>query len=468
MTRALFSLPPLHRIKTKLTSSRKRLADNRVEVNRIILEQLERNLIINTDHSLGNLVRPSDAEEPIQRWFKYREGYTTELCRRIFSPNESFIIDPFCGFGSTILAARESGIPSAGLDVSPLATFVSRVKTRTYKTKVIKSLQTRVDKLGAVRTNAKRAPAPQLRILNKLFHPDILQALLIFRSAIECVESIEEKEFLLLAWVAILERVSNVYREGNGVKYRNRLRRGNIYSVTPYEEWQAQRFPPNKFAYVRGELLNQLKVMLDEAQIYQDGPEPVIDQRDASSISAFIPEGGASLAMFSPPYCNCFNYIKAYKLELWMGGFIRTYPDIQSLTTMGIRSRTETLLDPVVEPYPPIIEDLVAIMPPNELWSPQLPDVVRGYFADMQRIMTSIANAIREDGRCIIVIGNSAYGGVLVPSDLLLAQIAASIGLEVEKIVVTRHLTTSSQQKKILEPIKEYLRESVIYLRKPK
>jgi hypothetical protein len=440
----------------------------RIDANRQILDRLSRGLSVRNDPTLGPLVRPSDAEEPIQRWFHYREGYTAELCRRIFSPDETFVADPFCGFGSTLLAARNAGLPSVGLDVSPLATFVSRVKTRTYSGSTIRAVRQHAARLAELTRRSPAAPAPTIRILNKLFHPDILHALLVFRAAIDGADRAEVKEFLLFAWIAILERVSNVYREGNGVKYRNRQRHGNTYSVTPYEEWEAQQFPRDKFSYVKEELLAQLDMMLAEAGTAPEGPEPAVEQRDASAAVGLVPAGGASLALFSPPYCNCFNYIKAYKLELWMAGFIRAYPDIRALTAMGVRSRTESLLNPINDPYPTVIDQLVGLMAPDDLWSPQLPDVVRGYFADMQRTLTSLAHAVRRGGRCVIVVGNSAYAGVLIPSDLLLARIATAIGFEVEEIVVSRHLTTSSQQKKSLEPMKDYLRESIIHLRRPR
>lgn len=437
-----------------------------VDANRAILERLSRGLAIRQEPTLGPLVRPSDEQEPVQRWFHYREGYTVELCRRLFSPDDTFVIDPFSGFGSTLVAARGAGLPSAGLDVSPLATFVARVKTRRYAPGVLAALRYHAARLGELSEVAPVAPAPQLRILPKLFHPEILKALLIFRAAIDTIAEPLEQDFFMLAWLATLEGLSNVYREGNGVKYRNRLRRGNFYTVRPYEQWQAEHFPEDKFAFVRREVLSRLEMMLDEAAQLSDGPEALVVQGDASNAASLAPPGGASLLLFSPPYCNCFNYIKAYKLELWMAGFIRTYPDIRALTAMGVRSRTESLLGRVTDPYPPVIEDLVGLMDLAALWSPQLPNVVRGYFADMQRTLAALNGALRPGGRCVIVVGNSAYGGVLIPSDLLLAWIAGMLGYEVEEIVITRHLTTSSQQKKLLAPIKEYLRESIIHLRK--
>ena len=58
------------------------------------------------------------------------------------------------------------------------------------------------------------------------------------------------------------------------------------------------------------------------------------------------------------------------------------------------------------------------------------------------------------------------FRSVIIPADILTAQIASEIGFNVENIFITRHLTTSSQQKKDLEPLKDYLRESIVLLRK--
>jgi DNA modification methylase len=89
------------------------------KANRAILEKLTRGLAIREDSTFAPLVRPSDSNEPIQSWFHYREGYTVALCRELFAAEESFVIDPFCGFGTTLIAAQRAGIRSAGLDVSP-------------------------------------------------------------------------------------------------------------------------------------------------------------------------------------------------------------------------------------------------------------------------------------------------------------------------------------------------------------
>ena len=49
---------------------------------------------------------------------------------REIAPEGTVVCDPFCGSGTVLLEAMCAGFDSVGLDVNPLATLISRVKTR--------------------------------------------------------------------------------------------------------------------------------------------------------------------------------------------------------------------------------------------------------------------------------------------------------------------------------------------------
>jgi len=74
--------------------------------------------------------------EPIHNWFYYKEGFSrkfVEWAVKEFGLKEP-IADPFCGVGTTLLAAKQLGLEAVGFDVSPLAAFVAEAKTRDYST----------------------------------------------------------------------------------------------------------------------------------------------------------------------------------------------------------------------------------------------------------------------------------------------------------------------------------------------
>jgi DNA modification methylase len=440
--------------------------DARLRRNANVIGHLASRYPVVADSSLAQLVRPSDEEEPIQRWFHYREGYTIELCKRYITADDSLILDPFCGFGSTLLASKQQGVEAVGFDVNPLAVFVAKAKTATYSPDDLGALEALKYSLRRAEEPRDHGLRPALRILPKMFNVDILAALATANSIIESVSLPRARQLARLCWLSILESVSNVYREGNGLKYRNRIRRGNVYTVVPMEEWANSAFPDDKFEFVMSRLNAALDIAVADATSRCGGPEPRVVEEDSSQLSKYVQPESITSAIFSPPYCNCFNYIKAYKLELWMGGFIRAYSDIPGLTERGIRSRVESILTPATTAPNRNVEAIAQLVSEGELWSGALPSVVRGYFTDMARLLAQVHSVLVPGGAATIVVGNSALAGVLIPTDLLLAEIAEQSGFRVKRIVAARHLTTSSQQKLRLEPLKPHLRESVIELTK--
>lgn len=95
-----------------------------------------------------------------------------------------------------------------------------------------------------------------------------------------------------------------------------------------------------------------------------------------------------------------------------------------------------------------------------------MPNMIRGYFIDMQRVLEQIYKALSKDKHCYIVVDQSAYVGVIVPTDVVLALIAERIGFTVKKISVCRRASTSGQQLKQYPYLKNTLRESIVCLKK--
>lgn len=74
------------------------------------------------------------AKRPIHNWFYYKQGFSPELIYAMVKETSigknGTVFDPFCGVGTTLLASKEMGSNSIGIDILPLAVFVSSVKLR--------------------------------------------------------------------------------------------------------------------------------------------------------------------------------------------------------------------------------------------------------------------------------------------------------------------------------------------------
>jgi hypothetical protein len=160
----------------------------------------------------------------------------------------------------------------------------------------------------------------------------VLQALLVTRRAINDIANPRVRDFVFVAWLSILEGVSNVYKEGNGIKYKNRKRTDEGYITVDLAEWAAASLPTDRLAFVRDRISDKCKEMLGDLRHMPSKDVDVeVHQVSAESVHTVLEPNSVSIAIFSPPYCNCFNYFKMYKVELWMGGFVQSYDDMKTL-----------------------------------------------------------------------------------------------------------------------------------------
>ncbi|MBW8001100.1 MAG: site-specific DNA-methyltransferase [Planctomycetes bacterium] len=434
-----------------------------------IFRKLEKKLLLFNTSSFENQVHFQFAyQTPVQRWFPYREGYSVELVNSFIKSLKisGNIFDPFSGSGTTLLAARNNNINSLGVDVNPISVLVARVENEKYSTFNINNIRSQIETIKALE-RPKQEYQTTFNLANKVFNADILQSLLHFKNYIKSIEDKKIRDLVFVAWLSIIEEVSNIKKEGNGIKYKNRKRTPSGYINIDKEVWENQNFPEDKFVFVKFKLYNQLEaIFYDVVNSYGNCEKrPKIYQGSCLEFNRLFSDE-IELTFFSPPYCNCFDYFEIHKVELWLGDFIKDKEDFRKLRNTGFRSNTNSLN------YKPIVyknknlESLISLIDTERLWSKKIPSVIRGYFDDTNTLLNKLYDQTVHGGHVGIVVGNSAYSGVIIPTDTLIVEIAQQIGFKVKNIFVTRHLTTSSQQKKKLSSLKNYLRESVIIIEK--
>ena len=123
---------------------------------------------------------------PIYNWLYYKEGFSAQI---VFDLIERFdlkkgqtILEPFCGSGTTLLAAKEKGINSVGFDVLDIAVFASAVKTRDYS-KVIDELKGSLEDLKNVPKRKQKIRIKE-KIILRAFPERILSELLNIKETI--------------------------------------------------------------------------------------------------------------------------------------------------------------------------------------------------------------------------------------------------------------------------------------------
>ncbi len=434
-----------------------------------IFNNLEIGLHLSNGSSFGNQVHFQNAYQiPVQRWFPYREGYSIRLVNAFIKELKisGNVFDPFSGSGTTLLSSRLNNLNSFGVDVNPISVLVAKVENEQYNNDDLKLISHEIEGIKSL-SKSNRVFHTSFDLANSVFNQDILQSLLQFKEYIKKIENDKIKNLLFVVWLAIIEEVSNIKKEGNGIKYKNRKRTPNGYTNIEKEIWEKQAFPEDKFGFVKAKLLRHLEIALTDIKNNYGSCEnkPQVFKGTCLNFDELFADE-IQLTFYSPPYCNSFDYFEIHKVELWLGDFVKDKEEFRLLRNTGFRSNTNSLNHKLIVYKNESLERLISLFDSERLWNIRIPSVVRGYFDDTHTLLKNLYQQTANGGYVGIVVGNSAYTGVIIPTDILVADIAEEIGFKVKNIFVTRHLTTSSQQKQELEYLKNYLRESIVLLKR--
>jgi site-specific DNA-methyltransferase (adenine-specific) len=431
-----------------------------------ILAPLDATFPIEQRLELGQFVHwRENSRTPMHRWLRYREAYSPELIDKLSLGKR--ILDPFSGCGSIPIGAATRGKKALGIDLNPIAAFSSKVKLRPLNQQQLARIRNFRSKLAThIRANDP-APVPELSISRKVFEPNILDAVLRARSALESIFANDQacRDFVFLGWLSILETVGSYFKEGNGIKYRNKKRQVGRYEDRPDGEWQLARFGSDQRQFFVDAFSTQLSMMLEDTTTWASGSwdEQQVVEGSAFDIEKIAGRRRFDSIIFSPPYANRFDYFESFKVELWFGNFVNSYDELNILRKASLRSHLNADYKRPSNHLAPL-EELISLMDHNaSSWKMGVADLVRGYFHDIQIVLEQ-CRKVMPTGRCHVIVGNSAFAGVIIPTDVLTAMVGLQAGFSTVRIIEARHLTVAPQQRNNLKGFEQYMRESIVIL----
>lgn len=413
-----------------------------------ILKRLTKSTNVNVNEYFANLVNfKKNQAYPKHNWFDYKHGYSEDLVKAIIASsgitNSDLILDPFCGVGTTNVVAQSLGIQNIGYDISPIALLAARVKTRHYTDTDRSSLL----KAAYSPIMATKSKSPDSELISSAYHPEVLNELNDIYMMVEGVKNPVHQDFLKLAFLSLVEKASNRRKDGNGIKIA---------------------FNPPKFIDVQNQFSGRIKQMVSDLDVSNFDSTTNIIEGSFNKADVSQLKGKVALTIFSPPYANCFDYFEVYKLEMWMGRFVNSYSDFAQYRSQALRSHVNSSFDHSISNFNEDVEQIAELLSTYNLWNKNIPDMIRGYFDDMSGILQNVYDVSKPGAEVHIIVANSGYKGILVPTDLLLVEIARKIGFNCDSIIHARKIRSSSQQMKLIEETyQDLMRESIVVLRKP-
>lgn len=249
-------------------------------------------------------------------FFPYPAKFIPQFPRTIInclsSRNET-ILDPFCGSGTALVEAKLLGRNSIGVDVNPIATLASKVKTTPLSGNQLKEIKRIVSEIGisvslhygtkpitSERTSRIEFKVPNFLNRDHWFKPFVLNELAIMKAHIDTITDNDSRDFLLVAFSSIITRVSNQESDTRYARKDKRIKEFDAYSI---------------FSKKASDMIRRIVEFSHQAshafvRIYN---------QDSSELF-FLENETVDLIVTSPPYLNAYDYYLYHKLRMyWLG-----------------------------------------------------------------------------------------------------------------------------------------------------
>lgn len=396
----------------------------------------------------GPLISPfSDRDKPIYNWHAFKHSYSRGLVKKLVDEfnlsKDSWVLDPFCGGGTTLLACKELGINSKGFDILPFSVFLTNVKTRTYEPHKLKQRLKNFNGNGKLAT--KNTYLPDIEIIDKAFNNDVKNELLYLKYKIKMIQDSEVRDFYMLGLLSILESVSNTSKAGGFL----RIDEKDVSGKEVYPKF-----------------LSKIEAMIKDVEEFNDNLKFTNAKVSAelSDSRRFSTKKKFDAIITSPPYPNRHDYTRIYGLEL-IFDFVKDNNELKQIRYNTLRSHVEARkkFKPNGYKKPSIIDEIVIKIKKAGLNNSKVPEMIEGYFEDMYLSLFQMRKYLKKDGKIGLVISNVRFGGVNILVDEILAQIGEQAGLRTDTIFTARYRGNSAQQMKKYK--KKPSRESIIIWR---
>jgi DNA modification methylase len=380
---------------------------------------------------------------PFQDWRHFKEAFAPEIVARAVAESQIAVrrcFDPFGGSGTTALACQFLGIHPWTVEVNPFLADLIEAKLTSYDADAVARDLGSVIRRAKLERKSRSKPFEGLPptfvepgINNRwIFDRSVARRLSSLLTAIEATKNAEHRRLFKVLLGGILVDVSNVFVNGKGRRYRGNwiTRKSNATDVDLkfYDAVQRAISDIHKFANRKIEAFNLIR---------------------GDSRKIFRQVGKFDLAVFSPPYPNSFDYTDVYNIELWLLGYLKDFKSNRVLRAATLSSHVQISRDFSVPPTESRLLNTVLRkleLEKHHLWDQRIPSMVGGYFSDLFMIIDRIQKKITPGGDAWIVVGDSCYAGIQIPTAKIIEQIAKARDWTVKGCEPFRSMRASPQQ----------------------
>jgi len=299
--------------------------------------------------------------------------------------DEYYVLDNFCGSGTTLVEAKLRGIDSIGIDISWLSVMASNIKSAHIDIKTIKKELLKLTEIFDELQQNIDIPIDDFT--SKWFSIEATRDLACIQEYLVSMKESQEKHFLLIAFIGIVRRVSKAH-DGEVRPHINKNKR--VREVLP--------------AYSK-KVIDMCNNHIEFMAITDENIISKCIHGNNLELSNIKIKKKCYLAISHPPYLNSFNYAPVYNLEFYWGR-------------------------PFEEKYSKAIN-----FHKNELKAhPASEKITQGYFEHLRKCYLEVYNLQEVGSYLVVVIGDCTRNGKVIPVIDNLVDIIENIGYKVHEI----------------------------------
>jgi len=412
-------------------------------------------------HPVAAPVRPQKIlNGEVHNWYRIILGYSDHLVSQLidqFKIQEGeWVLDPFCGSGTTLVECLKRGINAVGIDANPSSCFAARVKTdwtldgRRLRENAAKA---RLGYLQNVRTKL-HLEDPTYRYLDKtgflergwISEKPLRKALALKMAIYNLQVTPRYKNALMLALV------SEITASASNIKFGPEL-----YCGPAKENHDVLDGFLERIQTMASDLGTVSCVARSSVEVVQG------DSRNCGGLADVSKHSPYAAVICSPPYPAEHDYTRNSRLEL---AFLDQVPDLAALRVIKkamIRSHSKGIYvtdsdgDGVAD-NPRVMAVVQQIQKKandkTHGFARYYPVVAKEYFGGIKKHLASVAHLLKEDGFCAYVVGDqSSYLGVHIPTAEMISDLAHEVGFKTAKIDHWRNRWSTTNSKNMEEHI---------------
>jgi DNA modification methylase len=417
------------------------------------------------DHSYINDCIPNfsnNMEKPRHRWYDFKEGFSFSLVDRAIKETRKSsnkvdltVLDPFSGSGTSPLSALQNNCNAIGFEINPFLSFVGKTKcsklngtVSDYRKELEYILSQQPTEIDSPLESYSTFTYSDENTDKWLFNKSVIRA---FEALYSHISHVKNKCFFELALISAVMQCCNAKKDGKCLRY--------------LKNWKNLNYNADSLRTLFVE--NALTMLSDLEANPLTEKERIIKQGDTRVLLNQTKDMSVDLVIFSPPYLNTFDYSDIYRPELFLGKFVSDNNELMKIRKQTLRSHVQCKWETMETSDSAWVKNLVDKLRErkDKLWNNDIPQMVSSYFYDMEIVLKESYRIANKNAQLWFVVSTSAYGGIEIPVDLILADIANKQGWELVSVNALRKLRTSSQCiDDNMQRVK--LRESLIICRK--